>query len=270
MRRTPWVWCIGISSRKILCLAEPAPVAFRKSNYLTWELQSCAQWRVAGAGDGGNTALTMAGQMLGTPYYMSPEQWGELPLDGNPEIDGRADIYSLGLVFYEMIAGIRPYSALTLLELRKEHVSVVAPELSEIIPEVPEAFSNVIARAMAKDRGDRPATAGKLANELKEAVAASGVSTASFVPLINEAGSVAKRAQAPTITIGQAAVTSSDVDAATIIELAPGDLDKPETPRAGRVTAGPGSPAPAGIGTIAEPRDLGSSATAPRAPKQPE
>jgi len=225
---------------------------------------------VAGAGDGGNTALTMAGQMLGTPYYMSPEQWGELPLDGNPEIDGRADIYSLGLVFYEMIAGIRPYSALTLLELRKEHVSVVAPELNEIIPEVPEAFSNVIARAMAKDRGDRPATAGKLANELKEALAASGVSTASFVPLINEAGSTANRAQAPTITIGQAAITSADVDAATIIELAPGDVDKPATPRSGRVTAGPGSPAPAGLGTVAEPRDLGSSATAPRAPKQPE
>jgi serine/threonine-protein kinase len=137
---------------------------------------------VAGAGDGGNTALTMAGQMLGTPYYMSPEQWGELPLDGNPEIDGRADIYSLGLVFYEMIAGIRPYSALTLLELRKEHVSMVAPELNEIMPEVPEVFSNVIARAMAKDRGERPATAGKLATELKEALAESGVPRRALFP----------------------------------------------------------------------------------------
>src|ERR1700687_3053112 len=86
---------------------------------------------VAGADGGGNTALTMAGQMLGTPYYMSPEQWGELPRDGNPEIDGRADIYSLGLVFYEMIAGQRPYSSLTLLELRKEHVSVTPRRLDE-------------------------------------------------------------------------------------------------------------------------------------------
>src|SRR5213080_3095157 len=53
---------------------------------------------VAGAEKTGNTNLTIAGQMLGTPYYMSPEQWGELPRDGNSEIDGRADIYSLGIV----------------------------------------------------------------------------------------------------------------------------------------------------------------------------
>src|SRR5713226_2134244 len=58
---------------------------------------------VAGAEKTGNTNLTIAGQMLGTPYYMSPEQWGELPRDGSSEIDGRADIYSLGLVFYELI-----------------------------------------------------------------------------------------------------------------------------------------------------------------------
>ncbi len=64
---------------------------------------------IAGADGGGATALTMAGQVLGTPYYMSPEQWGELPRDGDSEIDGRADIYSLGLVFYEMIVGKRPY-----------------------------------------------------------------------------------------------------------------------------------------------------------------
>src|SRR6266446_10693131 len=125
---------------------------------------------VAGAEKTGNTNLTIAGQMLGTPYYMSPEQWGELPRDGNSEIDGRADIYSLGLVFYEMIAGRRPYSAKTLLELRKDHVSVTPRRLDEIVPGVPRKFSDVIARAMAKDRADRPATAGELAAELKAAL----------------------------------------------------------------------------------------------------
>src|SRR2546425_8228187 len=131
---------------------------------------------VAGADGGGNTALTMAGQMLGTPYYMSPEQWGELPLDGNPEIDGRADIYSLGLVFYETIAGQRPYSAQTLLELRREHVSATPRRLDEVVPDVPPAFCDAIERAIAKDRGDRQATANELAAELKEslATAASG------------------------------------------------------------------------------------------------
>src|SRR5947208_2104468 len=53
---------------------------------------------VAGAEKTGSTNLTVAGQMLGTPYYMSPEQWGELPHDGNSEIDGRADIYRRGVV----------------------------------------------------------------------------------------------------------------------------------------------------------------------------
>ena len=55
-----------------------------------------AKMREIAGDNGGNTALTMAGQVLGTPYYMSPEQWGEIPRDGNSEIDGRADIYSLG------------------------------------------------------------------------------------------------------------------------------------------------------------------------------
>src|SRR3984893_17193772 len=74
---------------------------------------------VAGAEKTGSTNLTIAGQMLGTPYYMSPEQWGELPDDGNSEIDGRADIYSLGVVFYEVIAGKRLFVGLTLSELRR-------------------------------------------------------------------------------------------------------------------------------------------------------
>ena len=122
---------------------------------------------VAGAEKTGNTALTIAGQMLGTPYYMSPEQWGELPRDGSSEIDGRADIYSLGIVCYEIVAGKRPFVGVTLSELRREHVSVTPRLLHEFVPNVPEGFSRAVARAMAKDRDDRQTTAGELANELK-------------------------------------------------------------------------------------------------------
>jgi serine/threonine-protein kinase len=99
---------------------------------------------IAGAETAGTTALTMAGQVLGTPYYMSPEQWGEIPRDENMEIDGRADIYSLGLVFYEMIAGRRCYTAKTLHELRREHVSTVPKPLHEVVPSVPRGFSEAI------------------------------------------------------------------------------------------------------------------------------
>src|SRR6476659_10255944 len=91
---------------------------------------------IAGAESSGTTELTMAGQVLGTPYYMSPEQWGEIARDGNPEIDGRADIYSLGLVFYEMIAGRRCFSGNTLHELRREHVAVAPKPLREVVPDV--------------------------------------------------------------------------------------------------------------------------------------
>ncbi len=131
---------------------------------------------VAGAEKTGNTNLTIAGQMLGTPYYMSPEQWGELPDDGNAEIDGRADIYSLGVVIYEIISGTRPFKGFTLAELRREHIQMTPPSLHEITPGVSEAFSRVIARAIAKDRSQRQATAGELEQELVSALSAEGVS----------------------------------------------------------------------------------------------
>jgi hypothetical protein len=136
---------------------------------------------VAGAEKTGSTNLTIAGQMLGTPYYMSPEQWGELPEDGNSEIDGRADIYSLGVVFYEVIAGKRPFNGVTLSELRRQHVSITPPPLHEIDATVPESFSRGIARAIAKDRSQRQATAGDLESELRSALAAEGIASAAFV-----------------------------------------------------------------------------------------
>jgi serine/threonine-protein kinase len=116
------------------------------------------------------TSLTVAGQILGTPYYMSPEQWGEMPRDGNPEVDGRTDIYSLGVIFFELIAGSKPLGGRTLSELRHKHVSEALPTLTEISPEVPVEFSRAISRATAKDRGDRPQTAGELVDELRKAL----------------------------------------------------------------------------------------------------
>ncbi len=122
---------------------------------------------VAGAEKTGSTNLTVAGQMLGTPYYMSPEQWGELPEDGNSDIDGRADIYSLGVVFYEIIAGKRPFSGMTILELRKQHVNESPKPLHEVAPGVPINFSRAIQRAMSKDRSGRQDTAAELEKELE-------------------------------------------------------------------------------------------------------
>jgi eukaryotic-like serine/threonine-protein kinase len=126
--------------------------------------------KMVGAGDvhaASATSLTVAGQILGTPYYMSPEQWGEMPRDGNPEVDGRTDIYSLGVIFFELVAGRKPLGGRTLSELRQKHVSETLPALGSLVPGVPEGFSRGVAHAMAKDRADRPQTAGELVEELR-------------------------------------------------------------------------------------------------------
>jgi serine/threonine protein kinase len=171
---------------------------------------------IAGVESSGTTELTMAGQVLGTPYYMSPEQWGEISRDGNPEIDGRTDIYSLGLVAYQMISGQRPYAAATLHELRREHISVTPRPLVEKFPNVPPAFSAAIDRAIAKDRGDRQATAGELAAQLRAGLNdnAGQVPSGKIFPDI-QAGSPHLHTQG-----SPAGKTSkSDVNAATILTV---------------------------------------------------
>ncbi|HSB29951.1 MAG TPA: serine/threonine-protein kinase [Pyrinomonadaceae bacterium] len=187
---------------------------------------------VAGVESAGTTALTMAGQVLGTPYYMSPEQWGEIPRDENLEIDGRADIYSLGLVFYEMVAGRRCYTANTLHELRREHVSTVPRPLHEVVPSVPKGFSDAIQRATAKDRADRQPTAAVLASELK-----AGLSTSPF------SGSAASSGQfAETLAQPGSTETNSDVNAPTVIGM---DASITSIPSGSRDTASrPSAPKP--------------------------
>jgi serine/threonine protein kinase len=178
---------------------------------------------IAGSDNGGNTALTMAGQVLGTPYYMSPEQWGEIPRDQNVEIDGRADIYSLGLVFYEMILGRRCFAANTLHELRREHVTTTPRPLQEVIPDVPRAFSDAIMRATAKDRGDRQATAGALANELRAAL-----ETSRKAPGNGQSAELME-----TVAIPSGLQTNSDVNAPTMITMdASSTAAQAERPRA--------------------------------------
>jgi hypothetical protein len=115
--------------------------------------------------DGG--ALTVVGQILGTPYYMSPEQWGDMPRDGNPEIDGRADIYSLGIMFYELVSGHKPFTGHSLAELRRNTSVNTCRCCMRSCRTCPKQFARAVERAMAKDRADRPETAAKFATELR-------------------------------------------------------------------------------------------------------
>ncbi len=123
---------------------------------------------VAGGDD--SAGLTVAGQILGTPYYMSPEQWGARQRDGNTDIDGRTDIYSLGIIFYELCAGHKPFIGGSLPEMQQAHLTEVPRPLNEVWPEVPVAFARAVAHAMAKERDERPATVAEFADELRVAL----------------------------------------------------------------------------------------------------
>ena len=195
---------------------------------------------IAGVESSGTTELTMAGQVLGTPYYMSPEQWGELSRDGNPEIDGRTDIYSLGLVAYQMISGQRPYGAATLHELRREHISVKPAPLGEKVPDVPLAFSKAIDRAISKDRGDRQSTAGEFATQLRAGLADAPVQASSgrTFPDIPRAQSSSSH------THGSPGGLTSDVNAATIVTVEAVPTSPPIAPPIKPQTAEQESPRP--------------------------
>jgi serine/threonine protein kinase len=221
---------------------------------------------IAGVDSGGNTALTMAGQILGTPYYMSPEQWGEIPRDENLEIDGRADIYSLGLVFYEMISGRRCYLGTTLHELRRKHISTTPRPLHEVVPDVPPRFSDALVRATAKDRGDRQSTASEFSLEL---LAGLDSSTARLQPGENAAQ---VGALAETMAVSGALPTNSDVNAPTIITLNPDTTAAPAVDHVGPPpTNGEASwPQPLdpsgamSAPTIADPGEIASILTVPQ------
>ncbi len=100
----------------------------------------------------------------GTPAYLSPEQ-----ILGDP-VDGRADVYALGVILFEMLTGRQPFQADTTEELLRKHVEAPVPVLSEAALGrlvLPAAFNHVIGRALAKHRDERYPTAGILAEAVR-------------------------------------------------------------------------------------------------------
>jgi serine/threonine protein kinase/Flp pilus assembly protein TadD len=118
----------------------------------------------------GDTALklTQIGTPIGTPFYMSPEQWfGEGA--GINALDGRTDIYALGCTLYELLSGRTPFLGKTSSELRRQHLERDPQPLSQIAPHVPEPVSRVIMRALEKDRDDRHQTVAEFFADLRRA-----------------------------------------------------------------------------------------------------
>ena len=112
------------------------------------------------AAAGGET-LTASGLAIGTPAYASPEQ-----VAGNSNLDGRSDIYSLGCVLYEMLAGQPPFSGPTAESLSHQHLSVAPRLVTEVRPTVPAEVAQAIQRSLAKAAADRFRTASEFAAAL--------------------------------------------------------------------------------------------------------
>ncbi len=100
-------------------------------------------------------------QKMGTPAYMSPELcYGELQ-------DERSDIYSLGVLFFEMLTGQLPFEAQGMIELARQHISKPVPSMSRINSLVPKILDDILKRMMAKDKNDRFQSAKQILNILE-------------------------------------------------------------------------------------------------------
>jgi len=105
--------------------------------------------------------LTREGASVGTPLYMSPEQVA------GEEIDGRADVYALAVVAYELLAGHPPFRGPSAQSVMAAHLTTPPLPLIDVRPEVPERVSSAVARALSKDAGDRYQTALDFRNALE-------------------------------------------------------------------------------------------------------
>ena len=121
--------------------------------------------RIAQAGES-----TLSSEMLlGTPHYISPEQ-----ARGERNLDAGTDIYSFGVVLYEMVVGRVPFNADTPFSIIHDHIYTPLPLPQKINPRVPESVQRVLLKALAKERADRHATVEELSAAFLKAVAAPG------------------------------------------------------------------------------------------------
>ncbi|MBI3271544.1 MAG: protein kinase [Planctomycetes bacterium] len=109
----------------------------------------------------GESQVSMAGQVLGTPYYMAPEQ-----CEGR-KVDGRADIYSMGVTYFHLLTGAWPFTGEGTMAILMKHMRDPIPEIRTLVPELPESVSRVMQRALAKKLEQRYQTADEMVRDLE-------------------------------------------------------------------------------------------------------
>jgi beta-lactam-binding protein with PASTA domain/predicted Ser/Thr protein kinase len=150
---------------------------------------------IARAGDSG---MTEAGSILGTAQYLAPEQ------AQGQRVDARSDLYSVGIVLYEMLTGTVPFKGDSAVTVALKHVNEMAPEPAQLVPGLPYALNQIVLKAIAKAPADRYQTAAQFARDLHSAQIGGPIAAAGFDAgaertslMTAPAGATAVMAQAP-------------------------------------------------------------------------
>ncbi|MBV8305996.1 MAG: serine/threonine protein kinase, partial [Gammaproteobacteria bacterium] len=143
---------LGIVHRDL----KPANVLINQEGFL-----KVVDFGVAAAQREGDTQLTKTGYVIGSPKYMAPEQ-----ILGK-KVDQRADIYALGVILYEMVTGVPPYSRGDHMSVMYQHVQGKAKHPQEVNPQLPPGLADLVMRAMAVDKTKRFQTMEELSAALE-------------------------------------------------------------------------------------------------------
>lgn len=192
------------------------------------------------ATDSGETSrLTATGMAIGTPAYMSPEQ-----ASGDRDLDARSDLYSLGIVAYQMLAGEPPFTGGTTPALLVKHLAEVPVPVSLRRPDVPDELSQIVMRLLEKSPEHRFQSAGEMVKALKTGVLPPPTNPATLVP---PAGAPVRFTGAPIGGMPLAGIPTSGVGAPPAAAPSAPYTPAPYTPPAYQSTAYPSRTAAAPI-----------------------